>query len=405
MSHKYDIIIVGAGIVGLAMAGALSKTELNIAIIDRKLPLENFVTEEPSTPSRVSALTLASQKFLEKIGAWELIPSEKISIFRKMQVWDAIGNGDILFDSHEISESELGYILENNMVQTALYKQLKSSSNITFIAPAEIITINQSDLTKSSQQITITLNNQQTFSTQLLIGADGANSKVRELAEIEIKTADYGHSALICNVQTSLSHQQTAWQRFLAAGPLAFLPLTNPQECSIVWSTDPAEIEHLSQLTDHEFKEKLAIAFEQRLGSIETVSKRAIFPLQMRHTKEYIKPHLALIGDAAHTIHPLAGQGLNLGLEDANCLAHLIIEAQMHKKDFGSWSLLRRYERWRKSENVVMMAFVGMVKQAFSKGPTPLRSMANLGLNATSKFLPLKKFFMRKAIGLHKELV
>lgn len=391
---SYDIIIIGAGMVGLLIANLLAKSSLRIAIIDQQRPSE---TISEHTETRVSAITLASQQLLVDAGAWSFIPHQKISPFSHMHVWTASGNGSIDFDSAEIGATTLGYILENRVLQTALFQSLKTFTNIEFYS-AGLQTFELHD-----EEISVKLDpapqGKNFLKAKLIIGADGQNSKVRQLANIETIKRGYGQNALICNVHTQLPHQQTAWQRFLTTGPLAFLPLADPHVSSIVWSCSPDEAEELLKLNADIFRNRLGNAFDFRLGLIEEINSRYIFPLGMQHAKSYVRPRLALIGDAAHTIHPLAGQGVNLGFQDALKLAEIIKTAKSNQQDFGMLHLLRRYERCRKSENTLMITFTEAIKQMFGANTT-LNSLAAVGLNLTNKFLPLKKFFMRRATGI-----
>lgn len=407
-TQHYDITIIGAGMVGLLLACTLAKSSLRIAIIDYHQPPEII---PDTTDIRLSAITITSQHLLKQLGAWSFIPSNKISPFRNMHIWNAQRGGSINFNSSDIHEQALGYIIENRVMQAALFQQLKRHSNIDFICPVELknLEINEDYVVLALETSLSKINSTnkgfpiafpQQFKTTLLIGADGHQSRVRQLAGIEITSWDYKQSALVCNVRTRLPHQETAWQQFLPTGPLAFLPLSDPYSCSIVWSTTPSEAEYLLKLSDEDFKNKLMNSFESRLGAIEEISRRAIFPLQMQHVRNYVKPHLALVGDAAHTIHPLAGQGVNLGFQDAMVLAEIILSAHEKKQELGSLHTLRRYERSRKSENTVMIAFIEMIKKIFSCEASSLRTIANVGLDLTNKITPLKRFFMRRATGL-----
>lgn len=399
-SHPlYDIIIIGAGMVGLTLACSLAKSTLQIAVIDHQLPPPEISLD--TTDIRVSAITLASQHLLEKIGAWTAIPPAKITPFSKMHVWNGSDNNAIDFDSFDINEPMLGYILENRILQAALFKLLQNHPNISFICPGKLQSVEfvpAQKMQHTIEPVVLRLEDGKTLTTKLLVGADGANSKVRELANITVTHSDYNQTALIANVRTELPHQATARQRFLATGPLAFLPLSDPHWCSIVWSTLPSDAESLLKISDEDFKIKLADAFGFCLGNIEQVSQRAIFPLRMQHADHYIQPHIALIGDAAHTIHPLAGQGVNLGFQDVAALTQIILTAQEKKQAIGAFHTLRRYERWRKSDNTLMITFVSLIKRMFSsETPPSLRTMANIGLNITNKITLLKKFFMLHA--------
>jgi len=397
-NFDYDILIVGAGNVGLALACALQPSGLRIGLLDQHTPALKSL-DAKTYDLRVSAITRASQQILTNIGVWSELARDRIAPFYKMHVWDAIGTGSLDFSHPDIDGEVLGHIIENNNLQNALSKKINDFSNINFIAATSLENFSITD-----QDVTVHLANGAVVTCGLLVGADGGDSKVRQLAHINVTSWNYGHTALVCNVKTSLPHQHTAWQRFLSTGPLAFLPLADPQWSSIVWSTDPDNAANLVNLDPKEFKQTLADAFAYRLGSILEISDRAIFPLKMRHTTHYVKPQLALVGDAAHTIHPLAGQGLNLGLLDAACLAETILNAHAKKHALGSLTTLRRYERWRKSENLTMISFVEAIKRLFSQGANPLRTLANVGFTVTNQCDPLKNFFVRHALGLTGDL-
>lgn len=397
---NYDIILVGAGIVGLTLARMLANSPLKIAMVDKYLSDINPQNNNDNVDLRVSALSCASQRILQNLNIWPaIVQTERVSPFRKMHVWDAKGGGSIDFDCAEAGEKSLGYIIENRIIQTALLAALKQYSNVEIICPAEL---HRCETDKN--HITVFLTEDRKLTSQLVIGADGAESRVRQLADIELSQHSYGHTALVANVRTSLSHQETAWQRFLPTGPLAFLPLTDPYYCSIVWSTDPKEAERLLQLPEADFKKALAEAFVYRLGSIEQISQRVIFPLHMRHAKHYVKSNIALVGDAAHTIHPLAGQGLNLGLLDAASLAEVILDAHNKKRSIGALHTLRRYERWRRGENLAMLSVVEGLKQLFSAEAAPIQNLRSMGLDFVNKATPIKNYLMQRAMGLTGDL-
>lgn len=393
MRTYYDVVVVGGGMVGLTMACLLGDSNLQVAVIDARMPSTTWNKDEYEL--RVSAITPASQKIFQTINAWSAMQAERVSQFHKMHVWDAASDGEIDFDGAALGEQTLGYIIENRVMQKALFEQLKSYSNITFICPAKLIAL---EITET--HASLKLDNNQNLTTQLIIGADGAESKVRKLTDIEIDTQDYAHTALVATVRTEKSHQETAWQRFLPTGPLAFLPLSDPNFCSIVWSTSQQQAEALQKMPEKEFCKNLAINFAYHLGKIESASECAIFPLRMRHVKNYVQPHLALIGDAAHTIHPLAGQGVNMGIADAQCLAEIILTAHEKKRSIGALHTLRRFERERKGENLKMFAAVDSLKKLFANETMSMQWLRGVGLNTTNKIDFLKNYLMRCAMGV-----
>ncbi len=316
-----------------------------------------------------------------------------------MHVWDAEGRGEIHFDSRDVSEPVLGYIIEDNALRSSLFTKLSEYSNIDFISPIQLTVLQQ-----KPEHIELVTKDQKSFSAKLLIAADGANSWVREEVKIALKTWDYEHTAIVTTVQTEKPHQQTAWQRFLPTGPLAFLPLTDTQTCSIVWSATPDYAKELLAYDDAAFCSALTTAFAEKLGHVISVATRHHFHLHMRHAKNYVLPRLALIGDAAHTIHPLAGQGVNLGMLDAICLAEIVTQAHKKSRDFASFATLRQYERWRKSDNLVMLGVVEGLKALFASDKTIIKSLRNLGLNITNQAPFIKNVIVNYALGKRKNM-
>ncbi len=397
MNTSYDLIIAGGGMVGSALACALAESELRIAVLEG-LPLDR-IRPGDELDSRVSAISRASQRIFAAIGAWEGMTAWRVSPFRDMRVWDADGFGQIHFDSAAIGEPLLGWIIENRVIQFALLERLRQLPTVDLLCPAALDTAQRSD----DGIWTVRLNEGRELTARLLVGADGAQSKVRQLAGIETGGWNYDQSAVVCNVRSAESHQATAWQRFLPTGPLAFLPLHDGR-CSIVWATMPEQADELLALSDFEFARALATAFDRRLGSIIEVGLRAAFPLRLQHAHAYVKPGLALIGDAAHVVHPLAGQGVNLGLLDAATLAEVILDAIAADQDFAAFKALRRYERWRKGDNLLMLGVMDGFKRLFGNALPPVRLLRNLGLNLTEAAGPIKNGIARRAMGLAGDL-
>ena len=347
---------------------------------------------------RVSAITRESQQLFEKLGVWENMCKQRVSPYSEMFVWDATGNGSIHFDCAEIGEPDLGHIIENRVIAHTLQKQAEQFDNIDLFCPA--IT---KKLLLTPDKAILELEDGTCLECELIVGADGGNSWVRQQAGIQIDTRTYNQQALVTTVKTQLYHQDTAWQRFLPTGPLAFLPLTDGYS-SIVWSTTPEQANELLELDEAIFKTTLADAFEHKLGDIIEIGPRASFPLKGQHAKHYVKPHLALVGDSAHTIHPLAGQGVNLGFADVSELARAVREARKEEKAIGSYRVLRRYERARRGDNLLMLESMGAFKTLFSNNSPALSQLRNIGLNITDRLTPAKNLFMRHAMGLSKEL-
>lgn len=391
MLSNYDIVIVGGGIVGLTLASALTNSSLRIAVCEAK-PFPQ-VAEDARLDARVSAINRCSENILTQLGAWQKIKS--IHPYHEMLVWDAHSHGQIHFKSSDIFESNLGHIIENRRIQQALLDNLREKDNVDFLCPIDLHTI---EMTASSS--TLTFADGTTTNTQLIVGADGPNSWIRQQAKVPLKTWDYGHTAITCVVQTEFSHQQTARQCFLNSGTIALLPYLDPFHCALVWSSN--DTERLNQLDDAAFAQELASSLQHRLGLMTVKSQRAHFPLRMRHATQYTQAGMALIGDAAHTIHPLAGQGMNLGILDAACLAEILLDLHHHQLPLGQPSLLRRYDQRRKTDNLFMISLMEVFKRGFST--SLLNPVRYLSLTLAQKCQPIKNYLMRRALGYSNDL-
>lgn len=397
MTKHYDIIIVGAGMVGATLACGLAEEaeQLSIAVIDANTPHLDW--DKDSYDTRVSAITRASQMIFKRCGVWEKIQDQRVSPYRDMFVWDAEGNGELHFDSADMGEADLGHIIENRVIVKALHRRINTLQQIDLLCPAQIESIDF-----SGDKTELLLKDKSRLSTNLVVGADGTRSWIRQQADIAVKGWDFDQAALVTTVKTEKYHQDTAWQRFLLTGPLAFLPLSEGYS-SIVWSTSPAEAKRLTEISESDFAEELEQAFESKLGKIESVANRAVFPLRLFETLNYVKPRLALVGDAAHTIHPLAGQGVNLGLADVASLIEVIVDAINDKKDIGDIKVLRRYERWRRADNRSMLVAMDSLKRLFGSDLLIVKELRNVGLNITNQLTPLKNIIMQQAMGITRK--
>jgi 2-octaprenylphenol hydroxylase len=388
--------------VGSALALALQDSGLDILLIDGSplsvKPFDQSAAFEP----RVSALSMASQRILERVGAWAGIEARRTSPYGEMQVWDGSGTGQIHFSAASVHADVLGHIVENRVIQDALLDQLHAT-DLGLLANARL-----EQLRHSGDDWLLTLADGRTVRTPLVIAADGANSAVRRLAGCATREWDYLHHAIVTSVRCAKAHQLTAWQRFTDDGPLAFLPLASEGAgqdwCSIVWSTTPAQAERLMALDDGEFCRELGKAFEWRLGEVLEADPRLCIPLRQRHAKRYVEPGLALIGDAAHTIHPLAGQGVNLGFLDAAVLAEVLLHAVERGENIADERVLSRFERRRMPHNLAMMAAMEGFQRLFQADPLPLRWLRNSGLNLVDGLAEGKAMFVRQALGLSGDL-
>ncbi|AVX15050.1 2-octaprenyl-3-methyl-6-methoxy-1,4-benzoquinol hydroxylase [Pseudomonas stutzeri] len=397
-----DLIIVGAGMVGSTLALALEGSGLDILVLDAS-PLEaaDFDPQGGFEP-RVSALSAASQRIFERLGAWPGMSARRVSPYTDMHVWDGSGTGQIHFSAETVHAEVLGHIVENRVVQDALLETMQRRGGQRLLGAARL-----ERLERTPQGWQLTLDDGRQLNAPLLVAADGANSAVRRLAGCETREWDYLHQAIVASVRCSEPHQRTAWQRFTDDGPLAFLPLERDRDqhwCSIVWSVTELEARRLMALEDAAFRAALGRAFERRLGEVEEVDPRLCIPLRQRHAKRYVQPGLALIGDAAHTIHPLAGQGVNLGLLDAAVLAEVIEAAMARGERPEDIRVLSRFERRRMPHNLAMMAAMEGFERLFQADPLPLRWLRNTGLKAVQALPEAKALFVRQALGLSGDL-
>lgn len=401
MTTHFDVVIVGAGMVGEAVALALAQGNagLKIAIVDPAYnnPAPNMGKGIDDYGMRVSALSAQSQAFLTQLGAWQKIPQDRLSPYTGMHVWDADGTGSVTFDALDLQVPALGHIVENDQTQWALRLCVEGEESISMLADK----VRYFDNRQEDGFTPVVLENGDTLQAKLIIGADGALSRVRQWAGLPTREWDYDHHAIVATVRTEKPNQATAWQRFRPEGPLAFLPMPHdPHLCSIVWSTSPEEAEQVLALSDADFNVALTAALEGKLGSVLESSKKASIPLRQRHAKDYWCEGVVLAGDAAHSIHPLAGQGVNLGFKDAQVLVEEILRGQQRGIGIGSQHVLARYQRRRQGDNLAMMASMEGFKRLFGADQPLLRLLRNQGMNLFDKALPVKQHVVMKAMGL-----
>lgn len=391
--QSFDVVIAGGGMVGLALAAGLQGSGLRIAVVENRLPDTVTPADEPSL--RVSAINAASERLLQHLGVWQDILSLRASAYQGMEVWDCDSFGRIAFRADEYGHPHLGHIIENSVIQQALWQKVSQLPDVTLLAPASF-----AQVARGENEAFVTLDSGEMLTARLLVGADGARSWLRQQADIPLTFWDYRHHALVATIRTAEPHEGCARQVFHHDGILAFLPLSDPHLCSIVWSVAPDEAQRLAALPEEDFNRELAVTFDTRLGCCELVSERGVYPLTGRYARSFAAHRLALAGDAAHTIHPLAGQGVNLGFMDAAELTAEIRRLHKQGKDIGSYLYLRRYERARKhSAAVILMAMQGF-RDVFAGGNPAKKLLRDVGLTLADNLPGVKPRLVRYAMGL-----
>jgi len=382
--NDYDVVIIGGGMVGQSFAlNLLHNSEFSVAIIDPNNPNPKL---KKDFHSRVSAINPKSEIFLKKLGAWDLI--KRKHAFTKTNVWDQNSHGRLSFNSEDQGLPCLGSIIENDAIQNAFFESLSSTSS-------KYIKAKLSYIKKINNGYQVILDNDEIISCKLLIGADGALSRTRELARIDFISNNYDQQAIICNIASEKSFEDTTWQRFLSESIVAILPLSD-HEASIVWSASNYLAEDLISLSNEDFAKRLEESIEYRFGEIKITSKVFAFPLIERSASEYVKEGLALIGDAAHNIHPLAGQGVNLGFADVEELTQQIINSD---KPLGDYGVLRKYARSRRFDNELMAKTMSALNWIYKENNEPLRWMRGFGMNIINDSSPIKSFIQKHALG------
>ncbi len=393
MNNDFDVVVIGGGMVGAAVACCLGGSSLKVAVVEKLLP-DAFAPDQPHD-LRVSALSAASQKIMETVGAWQGVVKRRLCPFKRMRVWETAG--DTEFNSEDIGYAELGHIVENRIVQLALLERINDFDNVELIAPVNIESVNyQRDNSR------IELSDGRRITAKVLVGADGGGSRVRQTVGLGVHSWDYQQQALVVYVKTDYQQQDITWQHFVSSGPQAFLPLTGSYG-SVVWYNSADEVRRLKALSNEELGRELMATFPKELGRVEVLAT-ASFPLKRQHAQHYVKHGAALVGDAAHMINPLAGQGVNIGLLDAAALAEVLVEAAAQGKDIAEQTVLNKYESLRRNENLKMMTLMDVFYRFFSNDVLPLKFFRNLGLGLAERIKPAKLKAMRIAMGLEGDL-
>jgi len=389
----FDVLVIGGGMVGAVLSVALNQAGFSVGLVEAERP--NAFDATGDYDLRVSAISPASRYLLENLGLWEHVAKQRISPYRGMRVWDAGGRALLEFEHTALGLPELGHIVENNLIVDSAWAAL---SGVQMFCPAKL-----SDVVVEEDYAEAVLDDDTRISAKLIVGAEGAGSPVRKYSGIRTTGWAYGQRCTVGSVKTELSHQAIAWQRFLPTGPVAFLPLADGS-CSLAWHADEALAKELAELDDQDFCKRLTEASGAILGEVISIGKHAAFPLRLMHADEYVRPRIALAGDAAHVLHPMAGQGVNLGLLDVAVLTEVLERGQKAGRDLGDITLLKRYQRARKADNMLMMAATDGIKRLFGTDTPLFGRLRDRGIAAVDAFTPLKQLMIRNAAGLTGEL-
>ena len=388
----FEVVVIGAGVVGSSLALSLAKEGVDVCLIDKGTP----EIKEDISRGRTAALNLASQNILEKLGVKRGIQNY-LTPFKNIYVWDSDGTSSLEFSSDEIGQPKLGDVVTNNAILSSIFLLLPNHKNLRFLSGDRLKTLDPQE-----ESIKVCTEGGENISCKLVVGADGGLSSVRELSSINIRTWSYDQKALIANLKAEKSHNNTAYQVFTKNGPIALLPMQkdNEESLSLVWSADIDYAERLLDLDIPSFLNELERKTESVLGKLSMDGEMSSYPLHQLHAKDYYAQRVVLIGDAAHSMHPLAGQGLNLGLGDVEELANRILSSRRHGEDVGNDKMLNDYSKARKSINLRMMGFMEVFKKGFGSTNPWVRLGRNMAFGATQKAPELRKRFIKEAAGI-----
>lgn len=387
----FDVVVVGGGMVGAATALGFAKQGLRVAVIEDRAA-QPFNHADP-IDLRISAIGCASVRLLQKLGAWQGVERMRFTPYRRLETWEQAGS-EVLFDAHSLGLPELGFMLENRVLQLALWQQMETFENLTLFCPDKLKKLDQ----QANESWSLTLVSGERLNARLVVAADGANSTVRQQAGIGIDGWQYRQNCMLINVETQSQDLDVTWQQFFPSGPRAFLPLWG-NHASLVWYDSPQRIRRLQAMNMAQLTQEITAAFPARLGAVKALSSGS-FPLVRRHAQRYVSPGLALVGDAAHTINPLAGQGVNLGYRDVEALLEVVLKANEKGEEWWSERVLQRYQRRRRVDNLMMQGGMDLFYTAFSNNLPPVRILRNLALMAAQRAGKLKSKALEYALGL-----
>lgn len=397
MSNRFDVIINGAGLVGSSIAIGLAKAGFKVLVIEFH-PLEKLYPQD-DYGLRVSAFTPSSKKWLEYVDAWDgLQHTGRITPFLHMHVWDEGGMGELTFDAVGTGSDALGWIMDNEATQGVLIDRALQLDNITILDNTKL-----ESFEKIAGDVCVTLSNGDQYVTELIVGADGGRSMVRDWANIPTTGWSYGQKTIVGQVRPEKSHENSCWQRFLDNGPLALLPL-NDGRCSLAWHTTYEEADELLALDPDAFSDRLSEGLQWKFGRIEIAGKLGAYPLRLNHAQTYVRENFALAGDAAHSIHPLAGLGVNIGYLDSATLVEELIHAKKAGISLGDLTMLKRYEKRRKAHNMLIMGSMDLFKRSSTSQSKVIKGVRNLGLSATNKLPFVKRKLARMAMGYYGDI-
>lgn len=385
----FDVVVVGGGMVGAALACGLAQQQFRVAVVERAEPAAFDAARAPDV--RISAIGASSVALLRQLGVWPRIAAMRCAPYRKLETWEW-QSAHVTFDAASLGLPELGFMVENSVLQRALWEKMQEDG-VTLLCPASL-----QSLQSHHAGWHVRLDDGTVLDTKLVVGADGASSRVRQLAGIGVRGWNYAQSCMLISVECEQDAGDATWQQFTPDGPRAFLPLFE-RHASLVWYDAPARIRQLQNLPLPQLEKEIRAHFPARVGGFR-IKSAASFPLVRRHATRYVLPGLALVGDAAHTINPLAGQGVNLGYRDVDALINTLTEARSQAQLWASAAVLQRYHRQRYKDNLLMQGGMDLFYFAFSNKLPPLRIARNLGLMAAEKAGSLKRQVLKYALGL-----